>query len=99
MTDANSPVLVRVSPEILEHLASGTIEPVVVLGVEERDDGTHDMILKSVDQDLTKLHRYEDALRTIRGPEDCGPWIEVYREAGGGYGGLQAVAEQALDGA
>ena len=36
------------------------------------------------------------ALRAIRGPEDSGPWIIVYREAGGGYEGLQAIAEVAL---
>jgi hypothetical protein len=38
----------------------------------------------------------ESALRTIRGPEDRGPWMEFYREAGGGYSGLQAIAEAAL---
>lgn len=39
------------------------------------------------------------ALRAIRGPEDRGYWIEeVYRPAGGGYAGLQAIARAALDG-
>lgn len=36
------------------------------------------------------------ALRAIAGPEDSGPWIEAYRAAGGGYEGLQAIAEAAL---
>jgi hypothetical protein len=46
---------------------------------------------------IARLERYEDALRTIRGPSDSGPFMLVYREAGGGYEGLQAVAEAALD--
>lgn len=37
------------------------------------------------------------ALRMIRGPEDRGPWIDAYRQAGGGYEGLQAVARAALE--
>lgn len=40
--------------------------------------------------------RYEGALRTIAGPEDRGPWIEIYRAAGGGYEGLQEIARYAL---
>lgn len=40
--------------------------------------------------------RCRSALRAIRGPEDSGPWITIYREAGGGYAGLQAIAEAAL---
>ena len=43
------------------------------------------------------IEQLEAALRTIRGPEDRGPWIEIYREAGGGYGGLQAIARAALE--
>lgn len=42
--------------------------------------------------------RYREALRAIRGPEDSGPWMDVYRLAGGGYEGLQAIAREALDG-
>ncbi len=38
-----------------------------------------------------------DALRAIAGPEDSGPWMEIYREAGGGYEGLQAIARAALE--
>jgi hypothetical protein len=41
--------------------------------------------------------RLREALRTIAGPEDRGPWIMVYRDAGGGYEGLQAIARVALD--
>jgi hypothetical protein len=37
------------------------------------------------------------ALRAIEGPASDGdPYIEVYREAGGGYDGLQAIARAAL---
>jgi hypothetical protein len=43
-----------------------------------------------------ELDRLRSALQTIRGPEDRGPWIEVYRAAGGGYEGLQAIARAAL---
>lgn len=39
-----------------------------------------------------------DALKAIRGPEDLGPWAEAYRAAGGGYEGLQAIADAALTG-
>jgi hypothetical protein len=45
---------------------------------------------------VTKVERLESALRAIRGPEDAGPWIAIYREAGGGYEGLQAIAAAAL---
>jgi thiamine monophosphate kinase len=38
----------------------------------------------------------EEALRAIRGPADSGPWIAAYQDAGGGYEGLQAIAETAL---
>ena len=44
------------------------------------------------------IDRLEDALSAIVGPEDNGAWIEVYREAGGGYEGLQAIAREALEG-
>lgn len=40
--------------------------------------------------------RLREALETIVGPEDAGPWIGIYREAGGGYQGLQAIARAAL---
>ncbi len=33
-----------------------------------------------------------NALTAICRTSDSGPWIEVYRAAGGGYGGLQAIA-------
>jgi hypothetical protein len=38
----------------------------------------------------------EDALKAICTTSDSGPWIDVYRAAGGGYEGLQAIAERAL---
>jgi hypothetical protein len=47
---------------------------------------------------VAENERLQEALRVIRGPEDRGPWIEIYRAAGGGYEGLQAIAEAALDG-
>lgn len=44
-----------------------------------------------------EVARLREALKAIRGPEDRGYWIEqVYRPAGGGYQGLQAIAEAAL---
>jgi hypothetical protein len=36
------------------------------------------------------------ALRAICTTNDSGPWIAVYRTAGGGYEGLQAIASAAL---
>ena len=44
-----------------------------------------------------RINRLENALRAICTANDSGPWIDVYREAGGGYEGLQAIAERALD--
>lgn len=41
----SEPILVKVAPEILEHMKTGDVEPVVILGVEEQDDGTYDMTL------------------------------------------------------
>lgn len=38
-----------------------------------------------------------DALDYMTGGIDREPWVTVYREAGGGYAGLQAVAQAALD--
>jgi hypothetical protein len=42
--------------------------------------------------------RYRDALDFLTGGIDREPWITVYRNAGGGYEGLQAVAREALEG-
>jgi hypothetical protein len=44
------------------------------------------------------LTRYRNALEAICQTNDSGPWIEVYRQVGGGYEGLQAIARAALDG-
>ncbi len=41
--------------------------------------------------------RLSGALLAIAGPTDSGPWAGVYRNAGGGYEGLQAIARAALD--
>jgi hypothetical protein len=41
--------LVRVSKELLERLFEQGSEPVVVVGLERREDGTCDMILRTVD--------------------------------------------------
>ena len=77
----SAPVLVRVSPEILEHLKAGDVEPVVILGVEEQDDGTHDMVLRSVDRDLVaERDRYRDALARIANAES-GPWGQIAHAA------------------
>ena len=39
---------------------------------------------------------FREALETIVGPADSGRFIGVYRKAGGGYAGLQAIARAAL---
>jgi hypothetical protein len=43
------------------------------------------------------VKRYSDALDFLTGGIDREPWIAVYRSAGGGYEGLQAVARAALE--
>ena len=40
--------------------------------------------------------RLAGALKAICTSNDSGTWIEVYRKHGGGYEGLQAIAESAL---
>jgi hypothetical protein len=42
------------------------------------------------------LDHRNSALRFICTANDSGPWLTTYQEAGGGYEGLQAVAELAL---
>lgn len=44
----------------------------------------------------TRVGWLEAALRAIAGPCDSLPFIEVYRAAGGGYEGLQAIARLGL---
>ena len=47
---------------------------------------------------LAEIERLRAALKAICTTEDSGAWIEgVYRPAGGGYEGLQAIAAAALD--
>lgn len=58
-------VLVRIAPEILEHLKTGDVEPVVIIGVTEQPDGAHDMTLKVPDLAVTNL-KLAQALRLIR---------------------------------
>jgi len=88
---------VRIAPEILAKLEAEGSEPVHAIGVMRHDDGTLDLTFRTVDLHAEN-ERLREALRVIRGPEDSGPWIEIYRAAGGGYEGLQAIAEVALDG-
>jgi hypothetical protein len=38
----------------------------------------------------------QSGLHAICTTGDSGPWIDVYRKAGGGYEGLQKIAEEAL---
>lgn len=46
----------------------------------------------------TQLRDALSALRVICGPADGhDPWMDAYREAGGGYSGLQAIAGAALE--
>ena len=42
-------------------------------------------------------NRYANGLRAIVGPGQGDPFAEAYRAAGGGYEGLQAIAEAALN--
>jgi hypothetical protein len=65
----SEPVLVRVGAEILEHLKTGDVEPVVILGVREAGDGTYDMTLKVPDLAAANL-RLAQALRLIRDTTD-----------------------------
>ena len=44
-----------------------------------------------------RVQELEAALRFISTTNDSGPFVEIYRAAGGGYEGLQAVARRALD--
>ena len=53
-----------------------------------------------VEAELSRLREERDrlagALKAICTSNDSGTWIEVYRKHGGGYEGLQAIAESAL---
>jgi len=59
-------------------------------------DAEHERRLETNRLLWNRVARLEEALRVIRGPEDRGPWMLIYRNAGGGYAGLQAIAETAL---
>lgn len=84
-----------------QHLKAVALLAQDALGIEEKVNG-----VEYVPGDWKKCHRcgdavadvttLEGALRAIRGPADSGPWIAAYRDAGGGYEGLQAIAETAL---
>lgn len=58
-------VLVRVQPEILALMATGDVEPVVILGAREMPDGTHEMTFKRPDlvNENRALRRERDRLR------------------------------------
>lgn len=68
-------VLVRVSDEILGELrANGATHPVVVMGVEQCGDGTHDMILKTplgVRDADGRIHRPSDLTFVYEEPADA----------------------------
>jgi hypothetical protein len=57
-------VLVRVGPEVLAKLKTGGVEPVVILGVTELEDGTYDMTLMTPDV-VTENRRLREALLEI----------------------------------
>lgn len=87
----SGPVLVRVSPEILERMKSGDIEPVVVMGIEEQDDGTYDMTLKRPDSSTSDaeyvaqaFHETYEDLAPLHGYKtrdaSAVPWDEVPAE-------------------
>ena len=44
-----------------------------------------------------RIEFLEEALQAVRGAEPPGLWLDVYKEAGGGYEGLQAIAKLALE--
>jgi hypothetical protein len=67
-----------------------------VEGEPSQNEGAGDTAIRILELEA-KLTRYEEALRTISGPADSGPYIDTYREAGGGYRGLQAIALATLD--
>jgi hypothetical protein len=46
-----------------------------------------------------RADHYRGALDAICGGVDMVPWTQVYRNAGGGYEGLQAIARYALENA
>lgn len=75
---ADGSVLVRVSPEILKHMKTGDVEPVVILGVEEHDDGTHDMTLMTTDL-IDENRKLREVLQRIGRVH--GPWRPVVADA------------------
>lgn len=60
----SEPILVRVSPEILERMKAGDVEPVVILGVQEASDGAYDMTLQTPDV-VAENRRLRRALENI----------------------------------
>jgi len=73
-------------------IATWAIEEVGQARKDCDEDADEDRALRA------RVAELEAALRTIKGPADSGPWIGFYRDAGGGYEGLQAIAREALDG-
>ncbi len=53
-------------------------------------------VWESYDAAWSIIPCFEEALDAICGPRDSGPFMDVYRTAGGGYEGLQAIARAAL---
>ncbi|HEX7992354.1 MAG TPA: hypothetical protein VF506_00440 [Streptosporangiaceae bacterium] len=63
--------LVRIAPEILARLEAGGSEPVHVVGVERHDDGTLDLVFRTVD-----LHIKNDRLRLALEAIANHDWVE-----------------------
>lgn len=45
---SSEPVLVKVSPELVKMLATEDSEPVVIIGLDQQEDGTYEMVLRHV---------------------------------------------------
>lgn len=65
--------------------------------IDWADDGMPDISLGMSLRHDGELWELRAALTAIVGPSDEGPWMDLYRQAGGGYEGLQAIARAALD--
>jgi hypothetical protein len=78
-------VLVRVAPVLLEKIATEDSEPVVIIGIDRQDDGTYDMVLRSVydpDRVREENRRFREALQLLA--EDDDPAGMLARGALGG---------------
>lgn len=78
-------ISVRVAPEILAHMKTGTVEPVVILGVQDCGDGTYDMTLMTPEivVELDDLKAENERLREAL----AGDVSAIYHDCGACLGG------------